>query len=241
MMSSMVPEPSPGQVYTDSRTDESFTVLYEDSRRVLLENTDGYASITSRRLFESNVAAGRYEPNFETDSVEHTHVGDETTDGNSRSVQESEPTDGDGDTNSSERTGTTPIVLTESPGVGERGARSLLELGYESAEDIIEAGVGNLTPADGMGEGNSTALVEYAEQVRSGHTPVNVIELETGHTSVLFTGVPGVGSRGAHALRNAGIWSAEAVLATERGKLLELDGIGEKNCEALIDWCEELV
>jgi len=52
-------------------------------------------------------------------------------------------------------------------------------------------------------------------------------------TPIVFTSVSGVGAASALALREAGVWSAEAVSEADKETLLALDGIGEQSYTAL--------
>ena len=170
---------SEGQVYTDSRENETpepaetYTIIFADHQTVVLEDTDGHRRFEKRDQFDS-ARGDRWKFAGETQSDSESDLPAVTTPEpfiSSLAVlrqsykvsEELDPTDTRADTisdaiNLISKNTTDPIPLTEIDGIGDRTAKNLREAGVTTELDVHAASDEFLLDLPGVGQKNLTNL-----------------------------------------------------------------------------------
>lgn len=164
-----------GQVYTDSRTDDSLVLVFSSDDVALLRDEDGHHRLETRTQFENNVGGSRYSLQSDPDqgfsessavrkleSLRDQYEGESGRTAAHKCEAMAEAIDlvehnGRADDNET-------VQLTEIDGIGETAASSLRAAGFSTKGDVRAADTDEIESVDHMGEKNTQALIDEVTQ-----------------------------------------------------------------------------
>jgi meiotic recombination protein SPO11 len=135
------------------------------------------------------------------------------------------------------------LNLRHLSGVGKKLETRLFDAGYDSIEKISKASPSKLSSEiEGLGEKGAKDLVADAKKKTPTETNAPKKRTEKVVPSVKLTSIPGIGSKTAASLRNAGYDSLQKIAESDPKDIAkEVDGVGKKGAQKLVKVVADII
>ncbi|TFG14443.1 hypothetical protein EU537_03220 [Candidatus Thorarchaeota archaeon] len=135
------------------------------------------------------------------------------------------------------------LNLRKLSGVGKKLESRLFEAGYDSIEKVAKASPSKLSSeVEGLGEKGAQDLVADAKKKAPTKPKAPTKQKKKDIPSVKLTSIPGIGSKTAASLKNAGYDSLQQIADSDPKDIAkEVDGVGKKGAKKLVEVVADII